>query len=86
MLTLNQCAATYARGRFGEIAELYVVPRGRSAEVGAGLLSAALTFAHARAWHRLEVGAPAVPRFQRTVNFYVRNGFVEVGPRLSHAL
>jgi hypothetical protein len=33
-----------------------------------------------------EVGAPAVPRFQRTVNFYVRNGFVEVGPRLSHAL
>ena len=57
-----------------------------AAEVGAGLLSAALTFARARGWRRLEVGAPAVPRFQRTVNFYVRTGFVEVGPRLSHAL
>ena len=33
-----------------------------------------------------EVGAPAVPRFQRTVNFYVRNGFIEVGSRLSHNL
>jgi hypothetical protein len=30
----------------------------------------------------LEVGAPDVPRWQRTVDFYKRNGFKEVGPRL----
>ncbi len=30
----------------------------------------------------LEVGAPSVPKWQRTVDFYLRNGFEEVGPRL----
>jgi hypothetical protein len=31
VVTLNQCAAIYAGGRFGEITELYVAPDDRSA-------------------------------------------------------
>lgn len=86
VLTLNECAATYARGRFGEIAELYVVPQARSLDVGGTLLRAAIGFGRERGWNHLEVGAPAVPRFQRTVSFYLKNEFVEIGPRLRHSL
>jgi GNAT superfamily N-acetyltransferase len=82
LLTLNECAATYARGRFGEIAELYVLPKARSAGVGVALLRAAMAFGRDRVWNHLEVGAPGAARFPRTIAFYVKHGFAEVGPRL----
>ena len=31
---------------------------------------------------QIEVGAPPMPQWQRTLDFYLRAGFVEVGPRL----
>ena len=82
LLTLNECASIYAGGHFGEIAELYVDPDQRSAGVAAELVRGATAFGRDRGWSRLEVGAPDVPRWQRTVNFYLKQGFVEVGPRL----
>ena len=86
VIMLNECAATYAGGRFGEITELYVVPAQRGSGVGAELIRAAERFGRARGWPRLEVGAPDLPRWQATVDFYLRSGFNEVGPRLSRAL
>lgn len=82
VITLNECTAIYAEGRFGTIAELYIAPAYRSQGVGALLLDRALAFAKARGWSRLEVGAPDQPRWSRTVDFYRGQGFVEVGPRL----
>ncbi|MEE9587009.1 MAG: GNAT family N-acetyltransferase [Hyphomicrobiaceae bacterium] len=82
LLMLNQCAAIYAGGRFGEITELYVQSPARSLGVGRRLIEAARVFAKERGWTRLEVGAPDVPRWQRTVDFYRGYGFEEVGPRL----
>ena len=82
LLTLNECAAIYAGGRFGEISEFYVTPGGRSKGIGAKLLDAAREFGILRNWKRLEVGAPDVPRWERTVKFYLNNGFEEVGTRL----
>lgn len=82
VLTLNRCASIYAFGYFGEISEVYVDPRYRSYGIGAELLAAAIAFARLKGWSMLEVGAPDVPRWQKTVDFYARNGFVEVGPRL----
>ncbi len=82
VLTLNECAAIYAEGCFGEICELYVAPAHRSARVGALLIDAAVAFGRARSWPALEVGAPDVPRWGRTVDFYLDYGFTEVGPRL----
>ncbi len=82
MINLNECSAIYAGGKFGEITELYVKPEFRSQEIGEKLISWAKDFARERAWEVLEVGAPDVPRCQRTVNFYLKNGFSEVGPRL----
>ena len=82
VLTLNECAAIYAGGQFGEICEFYVAPKARSQRVGPALLDSAKAFAREKGWVRLEVGAPDVPRWNRTVSFYLNNGFVEVGPRL----
>lgn len=79
---ISECKAIYAHGAFGEIAELYVKPEYRSAKVGKQLIQAAVALAHMRGWSMLEVGAPDVPRWQRTVDFYLRTGFKEVGPRL----
>jgi GNAT superfamily N-acetyltransferase len=82
VVTLNECAAIYAGGRFGEISEFYVLPDFRSKGVGALLIEAAVTFGHERGWPHIAVGAPSVPTWQRTVDFYLTYGFDEVGPRL----
>lgn len=82
VMTLNECAAIYAGGKFGEISELYVRPEMRSKGVAQQLLDHAQQEALARGWKRIEVGAPGQPDWHRTLNFYLRNGFDEVGPRL----
>lgn len=82
LIILNECAAIYAGGKFGEISELYVLPAYRSKGVAAYLIEAATLEGRARGWKRLEVGAPSQPAWMRTLQFYLRNGFDEVGPRL----
>ena len=86
VLTLATCVSVYAGGRFGEIAELCVNPGERSAGVGEALIDAAAGYGRQQGWSRLEVGAPPADRWARTVAFYERNGFTEIGPRLGLAL
>lgn len=86
VLTLNECAALYAKGRFGEISELYVAPEWRSAKVGAKLIDAAVAFGRGCGWPLIEVGAPDQLKWRRSVDFYHGYGFTEVGPRLSLTL
>lgn len=85
-ITISECASIYAGGQFGEIAELYIVPECRSAGIAPKLLDAARELGRQRGWTRLEVGAPPMPDWQRTYDFYVRNGFQEIGPRLKQYL
>jgi GNAT superfamily N-acetyltransferase len=82
VVMLNECAAIYSGGRFGEISELYVAPDFRSKGVGAQLIEAAVSLGRERGWPNIEVGAPSVPVWRRTLDFYLRHGFDEVGPRL----
>jgi GNAT superfamily N-acetyltransferase len=86
VLTLNECAAIYSYGNFGEISELYVESAERSSGVGAKLIEAATEFGRNKGWPELEVGAPPVPEWQKSVDFYIRQGFVKGGPRLSLSL
>ncbi|MCB2134557.1 MAG: GNAT family N-acetyltransferase [Rhodobacteraceae bacterium] len=83
---LNDCAAVYAGGAFGEITELYVRPDLRSQGIAAQLLAEAGRIGRIRGWRRIEVGAPEQPVWARTLAFYRREGFVEVGPRLKMPL
>lgn len=82
IMVLNECTAIYAGGKFGEISELYVRPDMRSKGIAPHLLEIAFQESRARGWKRLEVGAPRQPKWKRTFDFYLRNGFEEVGPRL----
>ena len=82
LMTLNECMAIYAGGLFGEISELYIEPEKRSQGIAPHLLSFGLDEGRARGWKRIEVGAPSQPTWQRTLAFYLSNGFEEVGPRL----
>ena len=82
VLTLNECAAIYAAGKFGEIMEIYILPELRSEGIGAQLMAQAKSFGKERGWPYLEVGAPAQPKWQQTYDFYIREGFREIGPRL----
>ena len=81
-LTLNECAAIYAGGNFGEISELYVDSSQRSSGVGTKLIDAAKQFGIQKGWPEIEVGAPPQPEWQRTVDFYTNQGFAFSGPRL----
>lgn len=82
VIMISENAAIYAGGAFGVITELYVVPEKRSSGVAKQLISASATVGRERSWSRIEVGAPRQPTWARSLNFYLRYGFVEVGPRL----
>lgn len=86
LLMLNECAAIYAGGRFGEITELWVVPDLRSQGLARMLVERACAIGQEKGWTRLEVGAPSQPEWQRTLDFYQREGFEVVGPRLRRRL
>ncbi len=82
VMMLSESVAYYAGGAFATITELYVEPPYRSRKVAAALLDAAVSRGRARGWQRLEVGAPTQPAWARSLAFYERNGFEEIGPRL----
>jgi GNAT superfamily N-acetyltransferase len=86
LMMLNESTTIYAGGRIGTITELYVVPDYRSRRVAPELMQAAIALGRARGWNRLEVGAPRQPMWKRTLAFYQREGFVEVGPRLKKSI
>jgi len=68
-----------SEGVFGVIPELYVRPSFRSQGIGAKLLQHAVEYGLSRGWNRLEVTAPPVRVYSRTVEFYERHGFAISG-------
>lgn len=78
--------AIFAGGAYGQITELYVAPAFRSRGVAALLVQRVVALGRERGWRRIDVGAPPQPEWRRSVQFYVREGFVEVGPRLKRIL
>lgn len=86
MMTLAETESLYAGGKIGLVQELYVVPSMRCQALGKTLIEKAIDYARERQWYRLEVGAPAYPQWARTKEFYLREGFTEIGPRLKYKL
>jgi GNAT superfamily N-acetyltransferase len=86
LITIAQATAIYNGGDFGVITELYVESNVRSNGIGKILIETALSFARAKNWKRVEVGAPNKAEWPRTIEFYLKNGFEEKGPKLRIAL
>ncbi len=85
VVTLAETLSLYAGGRIGVLNELYVVPEYRSAGVGKILLDAAKELGEERGWTRLEVTTPG-DEYERTLRFYEREGFMEIGPRYKYVM
>jgi GNAT superfamily N-acetyltransferase len=82
MISLSGAISIYAGGKFGVIREFYVIPEMRSLGIGKMLLQAAKELARSKGWTRLEVTPPHKDQWIRTYSFYMREGFIEIGPRL----
>jgi GNAT superfamily N-acetyltransferase len=82
VIMISESASIYAGGMFGVITELYVSPDRRSHGVAKILIAATASLGRERFWGRIEVGVPHQPTWVRSLKFYLRAGFVEIGPRL----
>jgi GNAT superfamily N-acetyltransferase len=82
IITLNEGASIYTGGKFGVIREFYVIPEMRSSGIGKALLDTAKGFVRTKGWKRLEVTPPHKEKWIRTYDFYMKEGFTEIGPRL----
>lgn len=86
IIMLSEGLALYAGGSYGIITELYIAPEARSSGSARQLLRQAEQLAQKRGWPMIEVGAPRQPKWQRSLNFYLNNGFDQLGPRLRKAI
>ena len=80
-VALYESHALYAEGSFGTISELYVRPEYRSNNVGLSLITRAKSFGKSRDWTCLEDRTPPLPQFDKTLEFYEREGFAITGGR-----
>ncbi|MFZ2171133.1 MAG: GNAT family N-acetyltransferase [Methylococcaceae bacterium] len=78
-VALYESHALYAEGDFGTISEFYVRLAYRSLGYGATLAEQAKYFGRTRGWKRLEVTTPPLPQFDKTLEFYQREGFIITG-------
>jgi GNAT superfamily N-acetyltransferase len=86
IITVVESNAIYAGGSFGIINELYVIPTYRSSGIGTLLIEEVVKFGTQNSWKRLEVGTPPKEEWRRTIDFYRREGFIEIGSRLKKHL
>ena len=82
IITLSEGISIYAGGKFGVIQEFYVIPEMRSNGIGKALIEKAKKYGRRNEWKRIEVTPPDKGKRRRTYNFYIREGFGEIGPRL----
>ncbi|WP_426454985.1 N-acetyltransferase family protein [Paenibacillus sp. S-38] len=80
-ISVHESASLYAGGAFGIIQELYVRAAYRSHGLGRQLTDVAAAYAAAVGWKRLEVCTPPLPAFDRSLEFYKREGFEVTGGR-----
>jgi GNAT superfamily N-acetyltransferase len=82
IMTVMETFAIYAGGNYAVIDEMYVAPNYRSQGIGKKFLTALKEFARQRKWQRIDVTAPPEEKWNRTVAFYEKEGFVFTGPKM----
>lgn len=82
VMLISENLSIYAGGAFGVITELYTASTHRSSGIAPQLIDAGIVLGGERGWRRLEVGVPHQPTWARSLQFYLGQGFTEVGPRL----
>ncbi len=81
VVTITETYALYAGGKIGLIQEFYVSPQFRACGVGSMLIEQVKNYGKQHDWSCLELCTPPLPEFERTLNFYQKNGLMAVGGR-----
>jgi len=81
VVTMTETYALYAGGKIGVIQEFYVVPEFRASGVGSMLIEQIQDYGNKHDWSCIELCTPPLPEFERTLNFYQKNGLNPVGGR-----
>jgi len=80
--TLGESFSIFAHGKYGIINELWVNEAVRSKGIGKTVIQEILKIGAKRNWKRIDVSAPPGEKWDRTVNFYQKNGFSFTGRKL----
>lgn len=78
-ITYSDCFSLYAKGSFYIVTELYVKNSYRSKKIGKKLLNKVMDKAKKNNKTRIEVTTPPLPYFQKSLEFYLKNGFEVTG-------
>jgi len=81
VVTFTETYALYAGGKIGVIQEFYVSPEFRTSGVGSLLVEQVKNYGNKHDWSCIELCTPPLPEFERTLNFYQKNGLIPVGGR-----
>jgi GNAT superfamily N-acetyltransferase len=81
VVTMTETYALYAGGKIGVIQEFYVTPEFRASGVGSMLIEQVQVYGKNHNWSCIELCTPPLPEFERTLNFYQKNGLIPVGGR-----
>jgi GNAT superfamily N-acetyltransferase len=81
VVTITETYALYAGGKIGVIQEFYVSLDFRASGVGSMLIEQVQDYGKKQNWSCIELCTPPLPEFERTLNFYQKNGLIPVGGR-----
>lgn len=86
LISYVESSALYARGDFGVINELYIIPEYRSQKIGQKLIHFLTEEGKRKNWTRLELDTPEIEKSEKTINFYKKEGFIPIGYRMKKAI
>lgn len=81
VVTIAESYALYAGGKVGIIQEFYVLPEKRALGLGTMLIEQVKAYGVSCNWSCIELCTPPLPEFEKTLNFYQKNGLNVVGGR-----
>jgi len=81
VVTMTETYALYVSGTIGVVQEFYVAPQFRATGVGSMLIEQVKDYGKKCNWSCIELCTPPLPEFDRTLNFYQKNGLSPVGGR-----
>jgi len=84
--TLGESFSIFAHGKYGIINELWVNSKFRSKGIGRVVIQEIIKIGAERNWKRIDVSAPTDEKWERTFNFYKKNGFTFTGKKLKFCL
>ena len=86
IITITENQSIYAGGKYGLLDEMYIKPAWRSQGAGSACIAYLKEVAIKKEWKRIDVTAPTDEKWDKTIAFYKRCGFLYTDPKLKYTL